>query len=781
MEENKNTTLTVPVNGMHCASCASTIERTLKKQDGVEFCEVSIGTEKAKLEFDPTKTDLKKLSNSIEKFGYSLEQNHDQMNHEAMNHEGHDMGSMTGMDHSEHLGLNQTKQQKLVELKSMKRKLLFVIPASFSVFFLMLWEIANKSFGLNAMFPVSDEIMDPLIFIIASISLFWIGLDFLKEVIIFLKYKVANMYTLVGIGTFTAYIYSAILFLFPKIHDLLSLPEEMYFDVTIVVIGFIFLGKYLEMRSKLKTGDAVEKLLQLQAKTAFVEENGVVSEKPIDQIQKGDLIVVKAGEKFPVDGVITFGSGSIDESMITGEPIPVDKSVGEKVIAGTINKNGLIKFTAEKVGNETLLASIIKMVEEAQGSKAPIQSLADRVSAVFVPVVLVISLITLITWLTVGTYFLGFDEALSFGLLCFVGVLVIACPCALGLATPTGIIVGVGKGAANGILIKNAESLEKLSKVKTVIVDKTGTITIGKPVVQKVISLKQELDEAAILKITASIENSSTHPLAIAILDKSKELSIQLEKSSDVKTFEGRGISGIVNSTKYFVGNIKFIEEQKLSIPENLKVLTNEGNSVIVLANSTEVLGAITIADELKPDIKSSIQSLKKLGIQVIMITGDNHSTAEKISSMAGIEKFYSEVLPKDKGDLVNQIKKETGALVAMVGDGINDAVALSSSDVGIAMGTGTDVAIESADIILLNGDFSKILKVIKLSKFTLRAIKQNLFWAFFYNIAGIPLAAGVFYPVLKEVLNPAFAGMAMALSSVSVISNSLRLKFAKL
>ncbi len=779
MEQNKNTSLTVPIHGMHCASCASNIEKTLKKQEGVASCEVSIGTEKAKIQFDPTKTDLKKLSSSIEKLGYSLEhQDHSQMDHSKMSHDEH---NMSAMDHSAHLGINQTKQQKLSELKSMKLKLLFAIPASFSVFFIMLWEIANKSFGLGSMFPVSDEIMDPLIFIIASVSLFWIGMDFLKEVIVFIKHKVANMYTLVGIGTFTAYIYSAILFLFPKIHDLLSLPEEMYFDVTIVVIGFIFLGKYLEMRSKLKTGDAVEKLLQLQAKTAFVEENGVVLEKPIDQIQKGDLIVVKAGEKFPVDGVITFGNGSIDESMITGEPIPVDKSVGQKVIAGTINKNGLIKFTAEKVGNETLLASIIKMVEEAQGSKAPIQSLADKISAVFVPIVLVLSIITLFGWLTIGTYFLGFDEALSFGILCFVGVLVIACPCALGLATPTGIIVGVGKGATNGILIKNAESLEKLSKVKTVIVDKTGTITIGKPAVQKIVSLKKDFSENEILKITASIEHSSTHPLALAIVDEAKKQNIEFDTNVDAKTFEGKGISGIVNSTEYFVGNAKFIEDQNLNIPEELKALVNEGNSIIFLSTNSEVFGAITIADELKENIKQSIEKLKRMGIQVVMLTGDNRSTAQKIAELSGIEKYYAEVLPKDKGDLVNKIKAETGTLVAMVGDGINDAVALSSSDVGIAMGTGTDVAIESADIILLNGDFSKILKAIKLSKFTLRAIKQNLFWAFFYNIAGIPLAAGVFYPVFKEVLNPAFAGMAMALSSVSVISNSLRLKFAKL
>lgn len=526
--------ITIPIKGMHCASCALTIEKAISKVNGVDSIKVNYGTEKVTIEYDKTATSIDQMSERIKPFGYEL-QNEVAM---PMSH-----GNMSANEHAEHLGLDKSKQEKLKELDKQKSEVEFVLPIALMIFVLMMWEISAKSFpNVVPAFFIPMQLYSTMMMIISSVVLFWIGQPFLKGIVNFIQYKVANMDTLIGIGTLTAYLYSSFVVLFPNIAHSAGLPETNYFDVAIVVIGFIVFGKYLEARSKLKTGEAIEKLMNLQAKTALVERNGEEIEIAIDMVQLDDVVIVKPGGKIPVDGVIIEGKSSIDESMVTGEPIPVDKTVEDKVIGGTINKQGTFKFKATKVGSDTLLASIIKMVEEAQGSRAPIQKLADQISGVFVPVVLIIAVLTLIVWLAVGSQFMPFNEALTYGLLCFVGILVIACPCALGLATPTAIIVGVGKGAQNGILIKNAESLEKLHKVNTIVVDKTGTITKGKPEVTDILPsyANESIDGVEILKLIASLEKNSEHPLAEAIKEKAKSMDVQLTKVDDFEIIEGK-------------------------------------------------------------------------------------------------------------------------------------------------------------------------------------------------------------------------------------------------
>lgn len=775
----ESTRVTVPIKGMNCASCAITIEKTLKKQDGVAYCEVNFGNEKAQIEYDPSKTNVKKLNEKIQPFGYSFVQPENNAKHDL--HVMPDGSVMQeGMDHSAHLGLNQTKEEKLAELGRQKEKVDFVMPITLMVFVLMMWEILADNFSWVPRFMFLHEFFQMISLVLAAVVLFWIGGEFVREVGIFIKYKVANMYTLVGIGTLTAFIYSAIIVLFPEVREMLQLPNQVYFDVTIVVVGFIYLGKYMETASKLRTGEAIEKLVGLQAKTALVRRGGIEKEIPVDEVVVGDEIIVKPGGKIPVDGVVIEGNSSVDESMITGEPIPVDKAIDDTLIGGTINKQGALVFTATKVGSDTMLANIIKMVDEAQGSKAPIQGLADRISAIFVPTVLVIALMTLVVWLLLGLFTIPFTEALSFGLLSFVGILVIACPCALGLATPTAIIVGTGKGAENGILIKNAESLEKLHKVNTIVTDKTGTITKGAPEVTDIIMLDNSYDETKLLQGVASIEKKSEHPLADAVVKKAEEMNISVVDVTEFNIFEGKGLTGKVDGTVYNIGNKKLAEELGIQYDNNaLDELASQGKTPVLVMSAKKLIAVIGIADTLKENAKDTVAKLHKMGIKIVMLTGDNQKTADYIASLVGIDTAIAEVLPDQKAQKIKELQAQ-GSVVAMVGDGINDAPALAQADVGIAMGTGTDVAIESAQITLLKGDFSKVLRAVKISKFTMRAIKQNLFWAFAYNIVGIPLAAGLFYPFFGLVLNPAFAGLAMAFSSVSVVLNSLRLKVVK-
>ncbi len=770
-----NTPKTYKVKGMHCASCAGIIEKTFKKTEGVHSVEVNYGTETAKVAFDPAKTSSHHLSEKIEKLGYSLVVPEDT----TMAMDASKMG-MSANEHAAHLGLNQSEKEKLAEVADMRTKVLSAIPLAIFAALMMGCDILAQYGVVGEMGVTTKEFFHHLLPIFATYILFVVGKPYLLGFYRFLRYGKANMDTLIGIGTVAAFLYSFAVTAFEEVLRPFINVDYQYYDVTIVVITFIALGKYLEARSKIKTGDAIEKLLNLQAKTALVVRDGKEIEIGVNEVKHGDLIIVKPGAKIPVDGVITEGSSFIDESMVTGEPMPAQKKIGDNVVSGTLNTTGAFTFKATKVGRETLLAQIIKMVEEAQGSRAPIQALADKISSVFVPITLVIAFVTLGAWLLFGTSSLGFSQALSYGLVSFVGVLVIACPCALGLATPTAIIVGVGKGAKEGILIKDAATLEKLHKVDTVIVDKTGTITIGKPTLVDIENLSDQKDEE-LVSILASLEKKSEHPIAHAIVNYAQEKKLNTQEVSNFEGIQGKGLKGSVNGTEYFVGNTKLIKELGISFDvSKIEQFTAQGKTPVILATKEKVLGFVMVSDEIKAESKQAITDLHKLGIKVVMLTGDDERAAKYIASLVGIDEVVAHVLPQDKLAKIKELQSQ-GKVVAMAGDGVNDAPALAQADVGIAMGTGTDVAIESAGITLLGGDISKLVKAIKLSKMTMRGIKQNLFWAFIYNIIGIPLAAGVFYPIFGWLLNPVFAGFAMAMSSVSVVSNSLRIKAKKL
>lgn len=736
------TTKTYHIKGMHCASCSSLIEMTLKKIVGVVSIKANYATETAKISFDETKVSPEELSKKIEPLGYSI-----------MMPTAEQMG-MSASEHAAHAGIGQSKKEKLAEIKEQKNMVFSAMPLAAISIFIMGWDILVGP----------SEFFHHLLPIMATYMIFVVGKPYLLGMYRFFRYGKANMDSLIGIGTFVAFLYSFIVAAFEEpLHQFINV-EHTYYDVAIVVIAFITLGKYLEAKSKLKTGEAIEKLLNLQAKTALVVRDGKEVEISVNEVKHGDLIIVKPGAKIPVDGVITEGASFIDESMVTGEAMPTEKKIGDSIVTGTLNTNSTFTFEATKVGSETLLAHIVKMVQDAQGSRAPIQALADKISSVFVPIVLVISVVTLIIWLTVGTYYLGFSQALSLGLTSFVGILVIACPCALGLATPTAIIVGVGKGAKEGILIKDAATLEKLHKIDTLIMDKTGTITKGKPEVTHV-------SDESMIQIFASLESKSEHPIASAIVAYATSLKITLLPVSNFSIIAGKGLRGTISNIEYFAGNARLMADIGLRA---------ESGPHLTLATKEKILGTVVVADAVKPEAIEAVKNLHKLGIKTVMLTGDSKNTANAIAKEVGIDEVIAEVLPEDKLNTIKDFQKN-GKVVAMAGDGVNDAPALAQADVGIAMGTGTDVAIETAGITLLHGDISKIVKVIKLSKITMRGIKQNLFWAFIYNLAGIPLAAGLFFPIFGWTLNPIFAGLAMAFSSVSVVGNSLRIKSKEL
>ena len=763
-----NTTQTYKVKGMHCASCAGIIEKTFKKVDGVVSAEVNYGTETAKIAIDESKTNPHSLSEKIEKLGYSLVV----PTAERM--------FMSPEEHREHLGFNQSKKEKLAEVTDLRNKVMSAIPLAIFSIFVMSWDIFAEYKLISPMGYTIKEFFHHLLPIFATYTLFVVGKPYLLGFYRFLRYGKANMDTLIGIGTSVAFLYSFIITAFEKTLRPFLNVDQTYYDVTIVVITFIALGKYLEARSKIKTGDAIEKLLNLQAKTALVVRDGKEIEISVNEVVHGDWIIIKPGAKIPVDGIISEGSSYIDESMVTGEPMPVQKKVGDSVVSGTMNTSGSFAFVATKVGSETLLAQIIKMVEEAQGSKAPIQALADKISSIFVPIVLVIAFATLGACLFFATGPFGFAQALSYGLTSFVGVLVIACPCALGLATPTAIIVGVGKGAREGILIKDAATMEKLHKVDTVVVDKTGTITVGKPNLVDIENLS-DLQNEELISMLASLEKKSEHPIAHAIVNYAQAKNIPTTDISNFESIQGKGLRGSIKGVEYFVGNAKLIVDLGIGFDASkMEQFTAQGKTPVILATKRKVVGFVMVADEIKLESKQAMADLHKLGITVVMLTGDDERAAKYMASLVGIDEVIAHVLPEDKLTKIKELQSQ-GRVVAMAGDGVNDAPALAQADVGIAMGTGTDVAIESAGITLLGGDISKLVKSIKLSKITMRGIKQNLFWAFIYNIVGIPLATGMFFAASEWLLSPAFAGFAMAMSSVSVVGNSLRIKSMKL
>jgi Cu+-exporting ATPase len=753
------------VKGIHCASCASIIERTVGKMEGIKEVSVNSVTEQVRIILNDNKISLDQINEKIDPFGYTLE------------------NIEIDVDiHKEHLISGGSNSEKLKELAQIRTEVLIALPIAVFSIFIMSWEMLGVYNLVTPMSNVMFEFFHHLLPILATFILATLGKPYLIGVYRFLRYGKANMDTLIGFGTSVAFLYSFIISAFEESLAPFLNVHYSFYDVTIVVITFVALGKYLEAKAKLKTGDAIKQLIGLQAKTALVIRDGKEIEISTAEVVVGDIVIVKPGQRIPVDGVVLDGDSYVDESMITGESIPVEKTSGLKVVAGTINTNGSFSFRATKVGSETLLAHIIKMVNEAEMSKVPIQTLVDKISAVFVPIVLVIAGLTFLAWLYFGVPSLGFSQALVYAITSFVAVLVIACPCALGLATPTAIIVGVGKGAKEGILIKNAEALEILHKADVVVMDKTGTITKGKPELVKIDNFSSEkITDGELLSILATLESRSEHPISVAITNYADSHNLKLGTLTDFETIKGKGVKGLVDGIGYYAGNSKILSDLKIDFNlEKLSKDTREGKTPIILIKGKVVLAIIYVADEVRSEAKATIADLHRLGKKVIMLTGDNKNTGEYIAGLVGIDEVVAEVLPQDKLLVIKNLQAE-GRVVAMVGDGVNDAPALAQANVGIAMGSGADVAIESAGITLVGGDLSKVVKTVRLSKITMNGIKQNLFWAFIYNLIGIPVASGLFYPVFGVLMSPVFAGVAMALSSVSVVLNSLRIKTKKL
>ena len=743
---------TYKIHGMHCASCVATIERALSKTAGVHSTSVNFASESVLIEFDEKIISPSNLAKIVNETGYHLEIN------SQTEKEKPAMGS------HEH---NHAEMEREGQIKEMKRKLIiggilsvFIFLGSFPEWFSFVPKILNNNWAL---------------LLLTTPVQFWVGWQFYSGLKLLIKYRTADMNTLIAIGTLAAYLYSVAVTVFPVFFTKGGITPAIYFDTSAIIIVLILLGKYFEVLMKGRASEAIKKLIGLQPKTAKILRDGKEVEMPIADVIVGDLIIVRPGERIPVDGKITEGDSEIDESMVTGESMPVHKKVGSAVIGSTINKFGTFTFQATKVGKDTVLSRIIKMVEEAQGSKAPIQRLADLVSSYFVPAVFAIAALTFIVW-----FFFGPAPTFSFALINFVAVLIIACPCALGLATPMAIMVSSGSAAGKGILIKDAASLEIANKVDTIILDKTGTLTQGKPVVTDVIITNdQRLTTNDILKIAASIENKSEHSLAQAIVNKAKEEKINLSPVENFQAISGHGVFATLENKKILLGTRKLMADNKINAvawEEKIINLENQGKTVMILAVDNKTIGLIAVADVLKKESIEVVKVLKKNDIAVWMLTGDNERTARAIAAEVGIDNIMSEVLPDKKSEKVRELQ-EQGKIVAMIGDGINDAPALTQANIGIAMGEGTDIAMESANITLMRGDLMLIPEVMGISKRTMRIIKQNLFWAFFYNVAFIPVAAGALYPLFGILLNPIYAAAAMAFSSISVVLNSLRLR----
>ncbi|MCQ4922504.1 heavy metal translocating P-type ATPase [Tissierella carlieri] len=713
---------TLIVEGMTCAACSTRVEKVLNKLEGVVKATVNLSTNKATIEYPSGVIDEDILVKAVEKAGYKAELEVER-------------------------DLDREKEMREKEIKSLKTSFIISAILSLPLFSAMFFHMAGiHTILTNGWFQL----------ILATPVQFLIGYRFYKGAYNSLRGGGANMDVLVSMGTSAAYFYS--------IYNLIIGVHEYYFEASAVIITLILLGKTFEAVAKGKTSEAIKKLMGLQPKTARIIKDGVEMDIPIEKVEIGDIIVVRPGEKIPVDGIIVEGNSAVDESMITGESIPIDKAIDDEVIGATINKFGTFKFRATKIGKDTVLSQIIKLVEDAQGSKAPVQRLADKISGIFVPIVVVIALATFLGFYLIGGNF-------NIGLINAVAVLVIACPCALGLATPTAIMVGTGKGAENGILIKSGEHLERAHKMDTIVFDKTGTITKGEPEVTDIISFN-DIDRDEILRIAASVEKTSEHPLGQSIVKKGEEELLRLSEPEKFMAVPGKGLRATFEGKEVLVGNRRLMVDNNISITngeETLLKLEEEGKTAMLLSLDNKLSGIIAVADQIKETSKKAIEELKSMGLDVYMITGDNERTAQAIAKEVGITNVLAEVLPENKAEVVEEIKSK-GKHVGMVGDGINDAPALAAADVGFAIGTGTDVAMEAADITLMRGDLSGVVTAIRLSHKTMKTIRQNLFWAFFYNSLGIPFAALGF-------LDPMIAGAAMAFSSVSVVTNSLRLK----
>lgn len=732
------------ITGMHCASCAALITRKLKKTPGVEDASVNYGAEKARVRFDPSKVHEHDLIAAVKAAGYGAE-----------------------MHHLGHHGVELDRSRREREVADYRNKFASGLILSLPMFGFMVLSFFPSSPLRAALMPY----MGIVSLLLATPVQFWLGSGFFKGFWSSLKMGTFSMDSLIAIGTYTAYLYSLYNFIihvlmhgtvFGEVHDL-------YFEVAAFLITFVLLGKWMEARAKGKTGEAIQKLMSLQAKTARVLRDGQATDVAIEEVQVGDTIVVRPGEKIPVDGVVLRGLTSVDESMLTGESIPVEKKEGDHTFGATMNGNGSLEFRAEKVGSETALARIIRFVEEAQGSKAPIQDFADWVASWFVPAVIIIAIMTFIGWLLAGA-------SVTFALLAAVSVLVIACPCALGLATPTGIMVATGKGAEHGILIRGGEPLEAANKISAIVFDKTGTLTKGKPEVTDILAFGAT--EETLLRIAASLEQGSEHPLAESIVQHAKAKGLSLSSADNFKAIPGHGIEGSMDGMTYYLGNRKLMEREKIvmgEIEQKLRQFESDGKTAMILADRSKVLGMIAVADPVKDTSKEAIETLQKMGTEVYMVTGDNRRTAEAIAAKLGIKNVLAEVLPEQKADEVKKLQAQ-GKKVAMVGDGINDSPALAQADLGIAMGNGTDIAMETGGIVLVRNDLRDVVTAIRLSRATVNKIRQNLFFALFYNIIGIPIAARLFMH-WGIVLRPELAGLAMAFSSVSVVTNSLLLK----
>jgi Cu+-exporting ATPase len=727
------------VRGMTCAACVAAVERALRELYGVLEANVNLAAERASVVYIPTIADFNDFRRVVKDAGYSAEQ--------------------IGEDY-----VDREREQREKEFNDIRTKL--IISASLAALIFT---------GSMIRIPLLSDWV--VLFILATPVQFWAGMRFHRAAWAAIRHKTTNMNTLITVGTFAAYVYSSLATFAPGIFITGGIAPGVYYDTSATIITLILLGRLLEAKAKGRTSEAIKRLMRLQPKTAIVLRNGTEREILIDEVMAGDIVVLRPGERIPVDGEIIDGYSTLDESMLTGESLPVEKSAGDRVFGGTINRAGSFRLRATRIGKETALGQIIRLVEEAQGSKAPIQRLADKVASIFVPVVISLAVITFIVW-----YLLGPKPAFTISLMNFIAVLIIACPCSLGLATPTAIMVGTGKGAEKGILIRDAEALELAHKIQAIVLDKTGTITRGEPEVVDIIT-SDGFNADEVLKYAASAEKTSEHPLGQAIVKKALEKGIAPDVPEEFVAIPGGGVRAVLNGSTVFIGNFSLMEKEGVDVSSLRgyeEKVSSEAKTPVVVAVDRKAMAVIAIADTIKEGSVEAIRDLKDMGIEVSMLTGDHKNTAEAIARVVGVDRVFAEVLPEQKVEVVKALKKE-GKVTAMVGDGINDAPALTEADVGIAIGTGTDIAIEASDITLIKGDLRSAVEAIRLSRLTLRTIKQNLFWAFFYNVVGIPVAAGLLYPFGGPLLNPMIASAAMAFSSVSVVSNSLRLRRKRL
>mgnify|MGYP001162122584 CR=1 FL=1 len=735
---------TFPVEGMTCASCVSRVEKTISSVEGVHRVDVNLATQQAFVSYIPALVSFETLRTTVQGIGYRLLP-----------------------EHSQRVSSGEDDEHYLKHLAELKLKLTYSGLTSVIVMFLSMQSFFNiQLFTLNI-----------TLLVLATQVQFYCGWQFYQGAFKGFRHGYADMNMLIAVGTSAAYFYSAWITVLPK----WSTSLDVYYDTSVMIITLVLLGRWMEARAKHGASSAIKKLIGLQPKTSYVERDGTEIEIGVDDLLVGDIVIVRPGEKIPVDGILIEGQSSIDESMLTGESVPVDRKVGEEVVGGSLNKTGFFKMRVTRIGKSTMLAQIIQLVEQAQGSKAPVQRLADKVAEIFVPMVISLALLAFAFWWIFGDSFGPLPTTpFLFAMMIFISVMIIACPCALGLATPTAVMVGTGKGAEMGILIKSGEALEQAKKLDTIIFDKTGTLTLGKPEVADVLlSPNALLDANYLLVLAGSLEKQSEHPLAQSVVSEAKKRSLRFESVSSFEALPGFGVQGKINNKNILLGNINLMQEQNVdfsSMSDDLEKLTRQGKTPMILSVDGKIEGLITTTDKLKPYAKECVYHLKRMGLKVIMVTGDNKITAQAVARQLDIEDVIAEVMPSGKRDEIKKLLAG-GHKVGMVGDGVNDAPALAESTVGIALGSGTDVAMEASDITLVNSDLRAVPQAIELSRKTLAKIRQNLFWAFFYNVLGIPIAAGVLYPFYGVLLKPVFAAVAMSLSSVSVIANSLLLK----